>query len=243
MYVKKIVTDKKKTYYIKNSDDNFHCKDGMIKQEDFSKNKIVTNTGKELFVSDASMVDQFNNFKRSAQIMDPKDLGFILGNTLVGKNSIVYDCGSGTGASACFFALYVKKVYSFDVRQDHIDTLKENVKRLELKNIKTKLANIYFDDLEVKEKCDLFVLDVPEPEKAVGNIDKNLKIGGFLASYSPCITQSSKLIDNLPENFTHIKTVEVIERHWHVGGQRIRPKTKEFSHSGFISIMRKFSEN
>ena len=66
-------------------------------------------------------------------------------------------------------------------------------------------------------------------------------IGGFIASYSPCITQSSNLINNLPENFMHIKTVEIIERHWHVDGRRVRPQTKEFSHTGFISFVRKIN--
>lgn len=242
MEIKKIVTDKKRTYYIKNDSDHFHSKDGMIKKEDYPNGKVTTNTGKEMFVFEASRIDQFSNLKRAAQIMDPKDLGFILSNTMVDKNSIVFDCGSGTGASACFFATYVKKVYSFDVRQDHIDTLEINMKRLDLKNVKTKLANVYSDDLGVKDKGDLFVLDVPEPENAIETINKNLKVGGFLASYSPCITQSNNLINNLPENFSHIKTVEIIERHWHVGGVRVRPKTKEFSHTGFISIVRKIAD-
>jgi tRNA (adenine57-N1/adenine58-N1)-methyltransferase len=192
---------------------------------------------------DASRFDQFNNLKRAAQIMDPKDLGFILSNTMVDKNSIVFDSGSGTGASACFFAAYTKKVYTFDIRQDHIDTVEVNAKRLDLKNVKTSLKNVYEDDLGVKEKCDLFVLDVPEPEMAISNIDKNLKIGGFIASYSPCITQTNNFINNLSDNFMVIKNVEVIERHWHAEGRKVRPKTKEFSHSGFISIVRKIQDD
>ncbi|PLW79859.1 hypothetical protein C0585_05595 [Candidatus Woesearchaeota archaeon] len=240
--IKKIVTDKKRNYYVKDDSKDYHCKDGMIRKEDLKVGTAKSNKDKEFYVFNASKVDQFKNLKRAAQVMDPKDLGIILSNTLVDKDSIVFDCGSGTGAAACFFASYVKKVYSFDVREDHKKTLEENAKNLGLKNISTSIKNIYEDDLDVKDKCNLFVLDVPEPEKAVFNVDKNLEIGGFLVAYNPCITQNNRLVDSLPDNFMHVKTIEIIEREWHAEGKKVRPQTKEFSHTGFLTFARKIGK-
>lgn len=232
----------KRTNYLKNLDDNYHCKDGMVDKKDFDKNIVKTNKGKEFNLIDANFIDQFSNLKRGAQIMDKKDLGLILSNTMVGGKSIVFDCGSGTGASALFFARYCKKVYSFDIRDDHIEIVKENMKRLELNNLVLKKKNIYEEELDVKKNCDLFVLDVPEPERAIRNVSKKLKVGGFFVSYSPCVTQVMKLNESLGENFLKIKVVEVIEREWHVEGRKVRPLTKDFSHTGFLAIFRKIGE-
>ncbi|MBR9675814.1 methyltransferase domain-containing protein [Candidatus Woesearchaeota archaeon] len=237
----KVLTDKKKTYLVKDSTKDFHCKDGMIKSADFKKGVVKTNTKKEFFCFDSTKKDEYENIKRGAQIMVPKDLGFILSNTMVDKNSIVFDCGSGSGAAACFFANYAKKVYSFDNREDHIKILKENAEKLGLKNVTAKKLDIYVDKISVKEKGDLFVLDVPSPEKALPNVDKTLKIGGFLASYNPCITQNNTLVNALPENYMHVKTVEVIEREWNAEGRSVRPVTKDFQHTGFITLARKIN--
>ena len=36
-----------------------------------------------------------------------------------------------------------------------------------------------------------------------------------------------------------MKTVEIIEREWHAEGRKVRPATKDFSHTGFLTFIRK----
>ena len=52
-----------------------------------------------------------------------------------------------------------------------------------MKNIKIKHKDIYNETEE--EDIDVVTLDVPEPWKALENVSKALKPGGFLVSYSP----------------------------------------------------------
>ena len=49
-----------------------------------------------------------------------KDIGIILANTDINKNSIVLDAGSGCGVTTIFLAKFVKKVYSYDIRKDFL---------------------------------------------------------------------------------------------------------------------------
>jgi len=37
----------------------------------------------------------------------------------------------------------------------------------------------------------------------------------------------------------HIKTIEVMQRNWEVNKRKVRPKSIEIGHSGFITIARK----
>ena len=84
-------------------------------------------------------------------------------------------------------------------------------------------------------------MDLPEPWKAINAAKNGLKIGGFLVSYSPSIPQNMDFINkiNKDEDFVHIKTSEVIERTWEIDGRKVRPRSQQIGHSGFISFTRR----
>ena len=84
-----------------------------------------------------------------------------------------------------------------------------------------------------------FILDVPEPWRALDTAKKVLKRGGWLVGYTPCITQAMHLVEALGTDWHHVKTCEVIEREWKVRGQAVRPVTKDFGHSAFLTFIRK----
>ena len=177
--------------------------------------------------------------RRSAQIIPLKDVGLIVAETGVNNKSKIVDAGSGSGALACFLANLVKEVITYEIREDFIKIVKDNIDFLNLKNVKIKKKDIY-NGIDEKN-VDLVVLDLPEPWKALKSAEKALKPGAFLVSYSPTIPQVMDFVNEARENkhFTYIKTSEIIEREWEIEGRKVRPRSQAIGHSGFISFVRK----
>jgi tRNA (adenine57-N1/adenine58-N1)-methyltransferase len=61
-----------------------------------------------------------------------------------------------------------------------------------------------------------------------------------LVTYSPCITQVEETVNKIVEhkNLIYYKTVEIIEREWHVKGKKIRPISNALTHSAFLTFSR-----
>ena len=126
-----------------------------------------------------------------------------------------------------------------EIRKDFVEIVKKNIKFLNLKNIKIKNKSIY-DGISEKN-VDLIVLDLPEPWKALKPAEKSLKHGGFLISYSPTIPQVMDFVSKVKDSdkFSYLKTSEIIERHWEVEDRKVRPKSQQIGHSGFLSFVRR----
>ncbi len=232
-----------KRFLIRDTDKDFHCQFGSISSADLNSSEgteIRTNKDIALRVMDARLPDLFAKMKRNAQIIPSKDVGFIISETGLNKESIVVDAGAGSGGLCLSLAAIAKKVYSYDIRDDHIEIVKQNKEMLGLKNLEIGKKDITSDSIRVK--ADILTLDIPAPWDALDNTAKTLKPGGFLVSYSPTIPQTSDMVERAREHgsFTHIKTVEVSEREWEFTGRKIRPKTQQrIGHSGFLSFFRK----
>lgn len=166
-----------------------------------------------------------------------KDIGIILANTDINKNSVVLDAGSGCGVTTIFLAKFVKKVYSYDIRTDFLEIAKENAKRFNLKNIVFKNQDV---SKEIKERnLDLISLDLKEPEKVLDQAHEALKENGCLTAYLPNITQVQELVLKLNNKFKVVKVLETIERKWIVEEKRVRPENMIIGHTGFIIIIKK----
>ena len=230
-----------KRFLVKDISKDMHTQFGYFKKEDLkAKNgRIKTNTGKEFAIFDAYFIDLHKKIKRDAQIIPLKDIGLIVSETGVNKKSKVVDAGSGSGALACFLANIAKEVTTYEIREDFIEIVKNNIKFLNLKNVKIKNKNIY-DGIDEKN-VDLVTLDLPEPWKALESAEKSLKAGGFLVSYSPTIPQVMDFVNYVRknENFAYLKTSEIIEREWEVEERKVRPRSQAIGHSGFLSFVRK----
>ena len=246
MKIKKILeTNKGEKYFVKDLDKDFHTKYGVIKAEDIKNAKdgdiIKSDHNEECAVYSPSFIDQYKKMERLAQIPLLKDIGFIIAELGLGKDSVVIEGGSGSGGVACFLANIVKKVYSFEIKEDHIKVVKKNIEDLSLSNVELKNQSMY-EDLGVNE-ADAVFLDLPEPWNAIKSAEKALKIGGFLISYSPNLTSTNDFVDKLKENnrFVLIKNVEIIEQQWEVGNKRTKPMSERL-HSGFMTVARKIKE-
>ena len=237
----KILMSKNDKFLVKDTSKDYHTKHGFFKKEDLKKNgkAIKTNTGREFSIFNPYFIDLYKKIKRDAQIIPLKDIGLIITETGIGKKSKVIDAGAGSGALCCFLANIAKEVITYDIREDFIEIVKHNIDFLKLKNVKIKNRNIY-DGIDEK-KIDVIVLDLPEPWLAIESAKKALKIGGFLVSYSPTIPQTADFINkiNKDENFVHLKTSEIIERNWEIDERKVRPKSQQIGHSGFVSFVRR----
>ena len=240
---KVLITRESRKFYAKNIDEDLHTQYGVIRKEDLKKSKdgclVNSNTGKEFFIFSPSFIDLYRKIKRDAQIIPLKDIGYIVAETGINRESKVLDAGSGSGALSCFLASLAKEVVTYEIREDFIEIVNKNIDFLNLKNIKVKKINI-FDNVEEKE-IDVITLDVPEPWNAIDNCSKALKPGGFIVSYSPSVPQVADFVNAIRknENFVYVKTSEITEREWEVEERKVRPKSQGIGHSGFLSFARK----
>ena len=244
MPIKKVlITDQGKKFFAKGFDEDLHTQYGFVKKEDLKAAKdgsvVKSNTGKEFFVFEPSFIDVYRKIKRDAQIIPLKDVGYIIAETGINKESRILAAGAGSGALSCFLAGIAKEVITYDIREDFIKIVKANIEFLGLKNIKIKHKDIYNETEE--EDIDVVTLDVPEPWKALENVSKALKPGGFLVSYSPSIPQVADFVNAVRKNddFIYIKSIEITEREWEVEERKVRPKSRGLGHSGFLSFARK----
>ena len=243
MNTKMLINKQGKKFLVRNPDEDLHTQYGFFKKDDLKKaksgSKVLSNTKNEFIIFDSYFTDLYRKIRRSAQIIPLKDVGLIVAETGVNNKSKIIDAGSGSGALACFLANLVKEVVTYEIRDDFIKIVKDNIDFLNLKNVKIKKKDIYSG---IDEKnADLVVLDLPEPWKALKSAEKALKAGAFLVSYSPTIPQVMDFVSKVRENkhFTYIKTSEIIEREWEIEGRKVRPRSQAIGHSGFISFVRK----
>ena len=233
----KTIISKEKKFLVKDTSKDFHTKYGTISSNDLKKSIVKTNKGIKFSVLNPQFIDIYEKMKRGAQIISLKDIGAIITETGINKDSKVLDAGSGSGALSCYLAHIVKEVITYDIEKTAIKITKENINSLNLKNIKIKNKDVY---KKISEKnLDLVTIDLKEPLNMIDNAYKALKRGGFLVIYTPQITQALKCVNKLGNKFIHIKTKETAEREWKLEGKIAKPITPLIPHTGFLTFLRK----
>jgi len=238
---KEIIMNGLEEYYLTESKD-FHFSGGFVTKEQLEKGGAFT-SGKDSFaVFDATFIDDFYHLKRKAQVITPKDIGPIIAYTGINKESVIIDAGVGSGFLSCFLGMIAKRVDAYDVEESHIEVSEKNIKSLNLQNVSVEKKSIYEKDNFKENEYDVFTLDVPEPWRALETANKVLKLGGYFVIYAPNINQIHHTINSLPEELLHEKTIEMIEREWSVKEKVLRPLTKDFGHTAFLSFVRKIKK-
>jgi len=169
--------------------------------------------------------------------MIAKDIGIILANTDIDKNSKVLDAGSGCGILTANLAKFVNKIYSYDIKKEFLEIAKYNCKLFGLNNIVFRNKDIYKGISE--KNLDLITLDLKEPWKVLKHAKKALKKNGQLVAYVPNVTQIIELNKKLDKNFKLEFVKEVIERNWIIEEKRLRPENMIIGHTGFLVFIRK----
>ncbi len=182
-------------------------------------------------------LEKLKKIRRGPAIILQKDVGVILANTNIDKNSIVLDAGSGCGVLTANLARFVKKVYSYDNRKEFLEIASENIKKFRLRDVVFKNKDV-FDKIDEKN-LDLITLDIKDSWKALGNCKKSLKKYGELVVYLPNITQVHEFVNKLDKNFKLEKVIENIQREWVVDERRARPENIGILHTGFLVFVKK----
>jgi tRNA (adenine57-N1/adenine58-N1)-methyltransferase catalytic subunit len=233
-----VVMNTLEEYYIIDKKD-FHFSGGFVTKEQLEAGGAFT-SGKDSFVAfEPTFIDEFYHLKRKAQVITSKDIGPIIAYTGINRDSVILDAGAGSGFLSCFLGMIAQRVDSFDVDESNIEISEKNAKKLNLTNVKYEKRSIYTPENFKENEYDVFTLDVPEPWNALQTAVKSLKIGGYLVIYAPNINQIHQTITSLPESLLHEKTIEMIEREWSVKERVLRPVTKDFGHTAFLSFVRR----
>jgi tRNA (adenine57-N1/adenine58-N1)-methyltransferase len=178
---------------------------------------------------------------RGAQVIYPKDIGPILVLADVYPGARVLESGVGSGALSAAMLRAGADIVGYELREDFANRARNNVTAFlgeaALERYRVELRDCYegIDEREV----DRVVLDLPEPWRVVPHAQVALARGGILCAYTPSVTQVSQLRDVLDApGWILQRTLEVLNRTWHVEGQAVRPDHRMVAHTGFLTIAR-----
>lgn len=243
MYVKRLIVSKdKRVIPLTDLNRSVHLSEGSLQREDLvaSGHQGVVNTtqGDPKLLTPPTFKDSYDRMKRTAATVIPKDIGFIIAETGLTKNSVVIDAGGGSGAVTTQLAALCKRVYSYDINERHIETVRENCRRMDLDNVIIKNENLI--TTEPPEKVDLIILDMPDPSKALAFAKKALKQSGFIVACTPHITQAERFAEALDQDFKLVTSIELMQRRWEVTDGKLRPKHDMLGHTAFLTVARLF---
>lgn len=195
----------------------------------------------ELVMLPLSNEDIFRLIRRKAQVITPKDAARIIFHTSIRSGSKVAECGTGSGALTVYLARMVAPtgmVYSYDTRDDHIRTARENASLFGAESCITFIMKDVREGLEQKD-LDAVVTDIPEPWAVLEHAFDSLVPGGHIACFLPTFGQIERTVRAMRETFADVRAWETIERGLHVGERSARPETRMLGHTGFIATGRK----
>jgi len=197
---------------------------------------------KEFWLLKPSLLDKLQGLKRKAQIILSKDIAHIIINCSIETGHNVLEAGIGSGSLTIALANAVAptgKVISYDNRTDFIEHALKNLRTMNLdRYVQTKNQDI--TKKIVEKDLDAVILDIPNPWNGISNAWNSLKIGGYLCTYSPLISQVEKTVKEINKHkFIEIKTFENIQREMIVSEKGTRPSFEMLGHTGYLTFARK----
>jgi tRNA (adenine57-N1/adenine58-N1)-methyltransferase len=239
-----LLLSKDKSYLVEPGKESISTSDGIFNTSELWKKQfgdtIKTHIGKEFIIVKPYLKDVLEKkVRRGAQVVLPKDVALILAYTGIPTDSLVVDCGTGTGYMCIFLAYYLcrGKVVTYEKNKEFAKIARENIRAVGLKNILLKEKDVTKGIGE--ENVDLVTVDIQHPERVVKHAYKSLKPGGFLVVYSPTVEELITVNKEIKsKGFCDVKTIENIVREWQVEFTT-RPKTIGLMHTGWLTFARK----
>jgi len=196
-------------------------------------------TGAKYVVVRPTLSDFVLAMPRGAQVIYPKDLGplLVLGDIFSGAR--VLEAGVGSGALSIALLRAGADVVGYEIRDDFATKAKANVETFLGPGTPYRVeARDVYEGID-EHGLDRVMLDLPEPWRVVGHAQACLHPGGIFVSYLPTIGQVAQLREALDASaFGLARTIEVLERSWHVEGQSVRPDHRMVAHTGFLTSAR-----
>ena len=201
-------------------------------------------TGAPSLAVPPTLADFVLSMPRGAQVSYPKDLGPLLLLVDVFPAARVVEAGVGSGALSMALLRAGASVVGYEVRDDFAAKARANVESfLGPGSEYTVVSRDIYEGIEETD-VDRVVLDLPEPWRVVPHAERALRPGGILVSYLPSIVQVMQLRDALDASgFGLARTIEVLERSWHVQVQGVRPDQRMVAHTGFLTNTRHLTQD
>ncbi len=243
-----LVDRRGKRYLVTVSEGEFHTDLGILKLGELIGKpygaSITSHKGEEFRAIKPDVNDIIAKMRRGPQIVHPKDAGIIIAYAGISPGDTVIEAGAGSGALTIFLANIVGpngKVISYEVREDHAEIARRNVKFAGFSDrVTIKLKNIY-DGID-EERADHIVLDLPQPENVLPHAVEVLRPGGYFVAYTPCTNQVHRFFQAFQgyrEHFYRPRIIEVLVREQEVKKECMRPKTTMLAHTGYLTFIRK----
>ncbi len=189
-----------------------------------------------------AVADFVRLLKRSAQVITLKDAGAILANCSIGAGATVVEFGVGSGALTLVLLHAVGpsgRVLSLDNNPKHIASARANVGRSPWAGWWELQQGDAREGVGVA-RADAVVMDLPEPWDALGAAHDAMAPCGRLASFSPTVNQTERLVLALrPAGFADARTIEVLERGQAVRRGATRPEFEMLGHTGYLTFARR----
>ncbi|MBC7794806.1 MAG: tRNA (adenine-N1)-methyltransferase [Clostridia bacterium] len=208
--------------------------------------RLVTMKGEYVTAYRPTLEEYVLLMPRAAQIIPPKDLGYMLTMADVFPGAYVVEAGIGSGALTLALLRAVGEkgsVTSFELRDDHANCAVKNIERWRERLehlLKVKKGDVV-EGLAAMRDVDRIFLDLPEPWVAMDNVAHALKAGGIVLCYLPTMRQVDQVVQKMLDMpvFSLPDVAEVILRPWMADRTRLRPVMRMVSHSGFLVRVRK----
>lgn len=227
-------------WLVRDTSKDFHTHYGAIPSSRLKPGTAKVR-GKIFHIVPAGFSDELRNIRRKAQIITPKDIGFVIAHAGLGPDSVVVESGAGSGGATLMFARICKRVVSYEIEEGNADIVRANLKDARLDNVQLVIGDFYQSGIVKRHRADLVLLDLPEPWRALESAEKSSRPGAYVVAYTPTIIQAAEFVANQPEGWMHERTLELIDRDWKVRGRAIRPGNAPMGHTGFLTIMRRLS--
>ena len=206
--------------------------------------KLSASSGAPLIAYRPSLADFILKMPRGAQVIYPKDVGYILVEADIYPGATVLEAGTGSGALTLALTRAVGErghVISYEVRDDFASRARTNIEsflgkipdQLELRRGDVTEADV------ADGSIDRVVLDLPEPWGVLARALRAMRPGAIFCSYVPTTTQVAQTTEALRgAGLGEIATRETLVRGWHVDGQSVRPEHRMVGHTGFVTTAR-----
>ncbi|HLH86326.1 MAG TPA: methyltransferase domain-containing protein [Thermoplasmataceae archaeon] len=172
---------------------------------------------------------------RRTQIMQPWDIAFFVDLCNIGSESRVLESGLGTGnLSRIILSRLGEKgqLVTVEKSPEIIDSYRSSHESVDRR---WSIVNADIEQAQLDGMFNAVLLDIPEPWKAVSNIDSHLVPGSFFCSYVPTFNQLEKIYLKLEESgYEIIETSRLLREPILVRRDATRPDNRIIGHTGFI---------
>lgn len=251
------LTDAKRRHYtvILEEGGQFHSHKGIINHDDIvgmDEGSVIESTlGSSFLLFRHLMVDHVLSMPRGAAVIYPKDAAQILVEGDIFMGARVLEAGAGSGALSMSLLRAVGPeghVYSYEVRDDHLEYAVDNVKEYFGEQPEWwsprlgDLGDVTASDLG--GPVDRVILDMLEPWEHLETVRDLLIPGGVFMTYVATVPQLMKVMEGIRELkcFTEPKAWESLVREWKVEGLATRPEHRMNAHTAFLIWTRRLAD-